>query len=269
MIEIQFCSKQKSYNIVYEYHYSKVMPVLNKFFLLVLYEWKEIWTVTLWWWTQPLWTINKIFPNHKLTSKHYLEIWKMCFLKEYNKDNFWSQIMSALIKFMKTEPVFKDVLFLYTLADWIMWKPWYVYQASNFYYIWSFDTLVYYNEKTKEKIHPRTAKKLLRENEIYSKKDKLFWLTYDFMEYKWISKIQWKMYRYIYPINKNAKKILNEYKNDFKNPKKEDLKWYKMTQWNKEEITMPDFDLSFEWWENSKNIQLFRKWLNEKSLFDI
>lgn len=268
MIDISFCSKEKSYNIIYQYHYSKVMPVLNKFYLLVKNEWKEIWTITLWRGTQPLWTINKIFPNHNLTTANYLEIWKMCFLAEYNKDNFWSQIMSALIKFMKSEMVFKDVLFLYTLADGIMWKPWYVYQASNFYYIGSFDTLVYYNEQTKEKIHPRTAKKLLKENEIFSKKDKLFWLTYDFMEHKWISKIQWKMYRYIYPIKKCAKKILNEYKNDFKNPKKEDLKRYKMTQWHKEEIGMPEFDMELEDGMNSKNINLFKLSLNKKSLFD-
>lgn len=254
-MKIEFCDKNKAYEYIYKYHYSKVMPKLNKFYLLVKDNDKEIWVVTLWWGTQPLWTINKLFPNDNLITKNYLEIGKMCFIPECNNSNFGSRIMSELIKFLKSQEEFKELLFLYTLADGIMWKPWYVYQASNFQYIGSFDTLVYLDNNTWEKIHPRTAKSLCKENAEFLWKEKVFWLTYDFMETKNISKIQWKMFRYIYPLNKKAKKILNWYNYLYNNPKSDDIKWYKMTQWKKEKIDMPYFNMEIESGFNSSNIK--------------
>lgn len=257
MISIEQTTKDVAYEFIYNYHYSKVMPVLNKYFLLVKEDWNDIWVVTLWWWTQPLWTINKLFPNCWYKTSDYLEIWKMCFVPWVNNSNYWSMILKEIIKYIKSN--IKSVKFLYTLADWIMWKAWYVYQASNFMYIWNFDTLVYLDNNTWEKIHPRTAKNLCKENAEFSWKEKVFWLTYDFMEYKNISKIQWKMFRYIYPMDKKWRKLINSIYSEKENPKKENIKWYEMKKWNKIEIDMPKFNMKYEEWHNSKNIKLFKK----------
>jgi hypothetical protein len=253
MVTIKKTTKEYAYSFIYKYHYSKVMPVLTKHYLLVTIWWIDVWIVTLWWGTQPLWTIKKIFPNENLTTASYFEIWKMCFTPECNNGNIWTQIMSELIKFLKKE--FPELMFLYTLADGIMWKPWYIYQASNFKYIGSFDTLVYRDNKTWEKIHPRTAKDLCRRNAEFLWKDKVFWLTYDFMDKENISKIQWKMYRYMYPLNRKAKKILDDNYWLLKNPKTADIKWYDMKSKIKIEIPMPEFNMDKEDWFNSKNIQ--------------
>jgi len=256
MITLQPTTKDKSYEFIHSYHYSNVMPRLNKVYLLATENGKELWTITLWWGTQPLWTINKLFPNDNLKTTDYFEIGKMCFIPECNESNFWSRIMSALIKYLKKE--YKQLLFLYTLADGIMGKPWYVYQASNFEYIGSFDTLVYLDTKTGEKIHPRTAKSLCQENARFLWKEKVFWLTYDFMETKQIKKIQGKMFRYVYPLNKRATKILNNAKLKVgKRPKKEDIKWWEMKSWGKTEIDMPEFNMGIKTGYNKDNISRF------------
>lgn len=260
MITFSKTSKEKAFDFIFKYHYSNVMPKLNKVYLLVTEDGKELWIVTLWWGTQPLWTINKLFPDDNLKTTDYFEIGKMCFIPECNESNFWSRIISELIKYLKKE--YKDLLFLYTLADWIMWKPWYVYQASNFVYIGSFDTLVYLNISTWEKIHPRTAKSLCQENARFLGKEKIFWLTYDFMETKWIQKIQWKMFRYIYPLNKRAKKLLSKYPYwKDKRPKKDDIKWFLMESGKKTDIPMPQFNMDITDWYNRKNIQQFNQQL--------
>lgn len=261
MVVITETSKECAYSFIYKYHYSKVMPVLTKHYLLVNVWWKDVWIVTLWWWTQPLWTIKKLFPNENLTTDSYFEIWKMCFIPEMNNGNMWSTILKHIIKFIKQK--FPDLLFLYTLADWIMWKAWYVYQASNFKYIGSFDTLVYLDRNTWEKIHPRTAKSLCKENAEFLWKDKVFWLTYDFMEKKNISKIQGKMFRYIYPLNKKATKIVSNQYWYIKNPKKQDIKWFEMLPFKKIQIDMPEFNMEFQDWFNKNNIE---KALNNKKV---
>lgn len=128
-----------------------------------------------------------------------------------------------------------------------MGKCGYVYQASNFKYIGSFETSVYRDVKTGEKIHPRSAKQLCIENADFEGKEKVFWLTHDFCEYKGIDKINGLMFRYIFPLNKQASKVLNdypEYKN-LTNPKDENLRFRKRVSKGKfEEIAQPDFDMN-------------------------
>ena len=68
---------------------------------------------------------------------------------------FGSLVISALVKWLRENT---DFLFLYTLADGIMGKCGYVYQASNFRYCGSFTTSVYRDSVTGEKIHPRSAR---------------------------------------------------------------------------------------------------------------
>lgn len=201
--------------------------------------------VTLGWGTQPLQTIKKIFYKHDLLTKDYFEIGKMCFSPEFNGDkNFGSIVISKLVKWMKDNT---DCLFLYTLADGIMGKPGYVYQASNFNYIGKFKTQVYMDVNTGEKIHPRSAKELLKENADFDGVKKRFWLTHDFCVHKGIDKINGFMFRYIYPLNKEAKKILKEYDeyHNNKNPKDCDLIFEKRISNGKfEKIEKPNFDMN-------------------------
>ena len=93
-------------------------------------------------------------------------------------------------------------------ADGIMGKCGYVYQASNFLYGGTFYTQVY--EINGEKVHPRATRKLCEENAKFSGKERVFWLTSDFMQEKGIKKIEGYMFRYIFPLNKKAKKLLKK-----------------------------------------------------------
>ena len=88
-----------------------------------------------------------------------------------------------MIRWMKENT---DCLFLYTMADGIMGKCGYVYQASNFYFGEKYWTQVYMMENG-EKLHPRSAKLLCEENAKELGKSKVFWLTSDFMKKKILS----------------------------------------------------------------------------------
>jgi len=203
-------SKDRAIAFIFQYHYSQIMPRLTKYYLGI-YEDKVLkGVITLGYGTQPLGTIKKLFYKHDLKSKDYLEIGKMCFIRDVNGDkSFGSKAISVLVKWIKAN--MKEVKFLYTMADGIMGKAGYVYQASSFRYLGSFWTSVYMDNDTKEKIHPRSAKKLCQENAILENKKKVFWLTQSFCDKKNISKIDGLMFRYIMPLNKEANKILDEY----------------------------------------------------------
>lgn len=217
-IKIDVIDKESAVLFVQTYHYSKIMPRLTKHYLGVYENEILCGVVTLGWGTQPLQTIKKIFYKHNLESKDYFEIGKMCFLPEKNNSNFGSRAIKSVVKWIKANT---SCSYLYTLADGIMGKCGYVYQASNFVYIGKFKTSVYYDKKTGEKIHPRSAKELCKENAEFEGKKKVFWLTDEFCKCKGIDKINGLMFRYIYPLSKTAKKILKEYPeyNGLQNPK--------------------------------------------------
>jgi len=84
------------------------------------------------------------------------------------------------------------------------------------------------------------------ENAQWEGKKKVFWLTHDFCEHKEIDKINGLMFRYIYPLNKTANKILKsypEYMNN-KHPKDSDLVFQKRVSNGKfVEIEKPDFNM--------------------------
>ncbi len=128
--------KEQAIGFIRRYHYSKIMPRLNKHYLGFYTGNRLAGVVALGWGTQPLQSIRKMFPRHRLQSSDYLEIGKMCFLPEMNGNQcFGSRVLSQLVKWLKRNT---DCLFLYTLADGIMGKCGYVYQAANFRYIGSF-----------------------------------------------------------------------------------------------------------------------------------
>jgi hypothetical protein len=77
-------------------------------------------------------------------------------------------------------------------------------------------------------------------------KDKVFWLTPDFCEMKGIDRIRGLMFRYIYPLNKTARKILDSYEEytHLKNPKQNDLLFERrITGGRYERIIQPKFNM--------------------------
>lgn len=241
---VEQMNKEEAIKFVQMYHYSKILPRLTKHYMGVYNENGLVGVITLGWGTQPLQTIKKIFPNHELITNDYIEIGKMCFSPFLNNNSHsGSQILSALVKWLKANTEYK---FLYTLADGIMGKCGYVYQASNFKYIGDFTTSVYRDKRTFEKIHPRSARQLCEENAEWEGKEKVFWLTHDFCEYKGIEKINGLMFRYIYPLDKKSKKILNTYDKykELSNPKDDDLIFKKRVRKGKFMlIEQPRFDM--------------------------
>ena len=238
--EIHKLHKINAIEFVQKYHYSPVMPTLTKHFLGFYLDGELKGVLTLGWGTQPKGTINKMFPG--LESKDYYEIGKMCLSKDLNDTkSAGSQMISATIRWMKENT---ECLFLYTMADGIMGKCGFVYQASNFYFGEKYWTQVYLMENG-EKLHPRSTKELCKENAKFSGREKIFWMTTDFMKHKGIRKINGYMFRYIYPLNKKAKKLMKngstlEWGKNY--PKEKDLKWVDVTDVkNKEIIDRPPF----------------------------
>lgn len=233
--------KTTATHFVYQHHYSQIMPRLTKYYLGIFNGNALCGVVTLGWGTQPLQTIRKLFPNQQYVTADYLEIGKMCFIPQLNNSNFGSMALSLLVKWCKKNTGIK---FLYTLADGIMGKCGYVYQASNFRYIGYFKTSVYMDSKTGEKIHPRSAKQLCVENAVWEGKKKVFWLTDDFCKYKGIDKINGLMFRYIFPMDKHSQKILSETFPILNNPKDADLKFEKrVSKGVFQEIDQPIFNM--------------------------
>ena len=184
-MEVVEIDKHTAINFVHQFHYSKILPRLTKYYLGI-YENNELQGVfTLGWGTQPLHTIKKIFYKHDMVSENYIEIGKMCFLPKCNNSNFGSRAIKEVVKWLKSNT---NIMFLYTLADGIMGKCGYVYQASNFIYIGKFKTSVYMNTRTGEKIHPRSAKQLCKENAFLKEKRKYFGLPMNFANTKELTK---------------------------------------------------------------------------------
>lgn len=248
---IREIDKHIAVDLIQKTHYSKVMPKLTKHFLGCYLEDELVGVLTLGWGTQPKGTINKLFPG--LETKDYYEIGKMCMLEKMPR-NSESQMLSAVVKWMKKNT--PDRLFLYTWADGIVGKPGYVYQSFNFLYggfIW---TDIYMSDKG-EKIHPRTSRMLCEENAKMIGKDKVFWLTYDFMKQKGIKRIKGKQFRYILPLNKKSKRMLKNSTVSWTKeyPKDKDLQWKEMIGKGKYKLINeePKFNLDIVEY-NSKNV---------------
>lgn len=259
-MKIEEIPKSRAIRFIHKHHYSKILPRLTKHYIGFIEENELVGVVTLGWGTQPLQTIQKLFPDEGFITGDYFEIGKMCFKPDKNDSNFGSYAISQLISWIKKN---LEIKFLYTLADGIMGKCGYVYQASNFIYLGSFKTDVYMDDETGEKIHPRSARTLLEENEEWSGKEKVFWLTHDFCEYKGISRIRGLMFRYIYPLSKKYRKTVKKRYGGLEYPKKEDLIFDKrMEKGRYEVIDQPDFDMdvfdhNYQKWGVNKNSKKF------------
>ena len=255
-------NKYTAAELVQKYHYSPVMPRLTKTYLGFFLNNELVGVMTFGWGTQPLGTLNHLFKGLGLTTKDYYELGKMVMDDKMGK-NSESQMISSAIKWLKINH--PEKMFLYTLADGIVSKAGYVYQSANFLYGSYFWTDVYIGNDG-EKIHPRTAKGLCKENAKFLGKEKVFWLTRDFMKTKGITRIRGKMFRYIMPLSKKAQKLLASSSvkwimNDY--PKDKDLEWKIQTDdgyiVTKE---MPKMNLSAVN-INKKNVDSFKRVENE------
>lgn len=71
--------REQAIFFIRNYHYSKVIPRLCKYFLGIYCEKELLGVIELGWGTQPLQTIRKLFPKQNLVTKDYLEIGKCVF----------------------------------------------------------------------------------------------------------------------------------------------------------------------------------------------
>ena len=258
---IKEISKGEGLILIFKYHYSNVMPRLTKHVLGGYIDNKLCGVITLGWGTQPKRTIVKLFPE--LITKDYYEIGKMCLIEELGR-NSESQFISKCIKFIKDN---YSIKLLYTWSDGIVGKPGYVYQSANFLYggyIWT----DIYITKDGEKIHPRSTKQLLIENQKYSKINKLFWLTSDFLKFKQIKHYKGKQFRYVYPLMKFKmfKKLETTVEWNLNYPKHDSLIWKIQVEKRKYLITksVPIFNKS-ACKINAKNINSSLKKISEKN----
>ncbi len=190
-------------DIVFNNHYSKVMPRLTKHFLGSFIDKKLVAVLTLGWGVQPLNTIKILFPS--LITKDYLEIGKMCMLEELPK-NSESMILSKMFKWVKENR--PDVKLIYTWADGILGKPGYVYQAANFLY-GGFITTDLYLSDTGERVHPRTAQSYLKDKKDVSigrRPNKEFLIENNWSHYRG------RQFRYVYFLcdKREKKRLLKE-----------------------------------------------------------
>jgi len=255
-------------DIVFNNHYSKIMPRLTKHFLGSFIDNKLVAVITLGWGVQPLNTIKNLFPS--LKSKDYLEIGKMCMLEELPK-NSESVILSKMFKWVKENR--PDIKLIYTWADGILGKPGYVYQATNFLY-GGFITTDLYLSDTGERVHPRTAQSYLKDKKnlnIGRRPTKEFLIENNWSHYRG------RQFRYVYFLcsKREKKRLLKE----------TDIKWNrtypkdKELVWKKKDFT--DGSWSFvneiEWRSNSplkynksaiKNSRVVSTYNKAKEFFD-
>jgi len=275
--EVKKIDKITAVMFIEKYHYSPVMPALTTHYLGFFLKDELSGVMTLGWGTRPRHTIAKILPTlkdelfelnvpnvrssgykHSLTN-YYFEIGKMCLLPKLNgTKSYGSCMISSSIRWIKRNTNCK---YLYTMADGIMGKCGYVYQASNFYFGERYWTDVYMMENG-EKLHPRSSKDLCKENVEWErrnddmfKKDKLSWLTTGFMKERGIRRYKGYMFRYIYPLDKRSAKILLKLSsmNWTKNyPKKDKLQWKDVTDLkdviiiNESDKSRPDFEMGVD-----------------------
>ena len=145
---------EAGYQLVAQYHYSKIMPRLTRVCYGGFVRDELVAMMSLGWGVRPLHTIRRLFPS--LSTKDYFEIGKLC-LKDEMPSNSESMFISRVLRNLKQDHPKKKLV--YTWADGMLGKPGYIYQASNFLYggyIWT-DS---YFSQDGEKIHPRTSQGL-------------------------------------------------------------------------------------------------------------
>lgn len=224
-IEVKEITKQEAEELIKKFHYSKIMPRINKLYLGGFIKNKLVGVMTCGWGTQPKATIKKLFPS--LDTKDYWEIGKFC-MEESMPNNSESHMLSKCLKYLKKN--YPKIKLLYTWSDGMLGKSGYIYQSANFLYggfIW---TDSFFTEQG-ERIHPRSCKDMLKENAKMVGKEKLFWFTPEFERFKKITRYKGNQLRYCYFLcSRGEKKQLikeSQFTWTINYPLKKDLKWKK------------------------------------------
>lgn len=220
-IQVRPIDKLTALALIFEYHYSKIMPRLTDIYLGGFIDDELIGVLTLGWGVRPHHTIHALFPS--LSTQDYYEIGKMCLAEKMPK-NSESVFLSRVIAWLKQNT---DKKLLYTWADGILGKPGYVYQAANFLYgefIWT----DLYISKDGEKIHPRTAQGIT--NQMQKKTVKLGHrpTRTQLKSFEW-NHYRGKQFRYLYFLcdRRQQKQLLAESTVPWTRtyPKQSDLEW--------------------------------------------
>lgn len=206
--------------MVKKYHYSNILPRINKHFVGFFLDEELVGVVTLGWGTRPLHTIKKIFPS--LETKDYFEIGRMCMTEDMPR-NSESQMLSKLVKWIKVNC--PEVKVLFTWADGMVGKPGYVYQASNFWYLGYIWTDMYMKDGIK--IHPRQTKQFFSNGENDSRLSAR--PTIEQMQRYGISHYKGKQFKYLLFLcdKHTTKSLINECTEPLSReyPKDTDLQW--------------------------------------------
>lgn len=229
-------SKFTAINFITTYHYSKVLPRINKVFLGGFVDGKLEAVMTLGYGTRPLHTIKIMFPT--LNVANYFEIGKLCVSEEMPK-NTESMFISRCIKYIKQHYPERKVLFSW--ADGIIGKPGYVYQCSNFYYGGLITTEMYIDESG-NRMHPRSFQGISP-----GKTSKFGSRSYEVTTKAGFTKYFGFQFRYIYPLcDKKEWKVLQETspfvwrRNEY--PKDVSCKWWKqISKGKREQCDLPPF----------------------------
>lgn len=224
-IKIKEITKQEAEELIFEFHYSKTMPRINKIYLGGFIENKLVGVMTCGFGTQPKATIKKLFPS--LDTKDYLELGKFC-MEEKQPHNSESHMLSRCLVYLKKN--YPKIKLLYTWSDGMLGKPGYIYQSANFLYggfIWTDSFFTEHGER----IHPRSCREMLKENAKIVGKEKLFWFTAEFERFKKIERYKGNQLRYCYFLCSKGekKKLIKESDMEWTTnyPLKENLKWKK------------------------------------------
>lgn len=217
-LTIKQITETEALEVVFDNHYSKIMPRLTKYYLGGFIDDVLVGVITLGWGVRPVHTIKLLFPS--LDRCDYFEIGKMC-MREDMPRNSESVFLSRTIAWIRANT---NAKILFTWADGILGKPGYVYQAANFLYggfIWT----DLYIADTGEKVHPRTSQSMTRDDDSkYGRRPKLAELRQ-----KGWNHYRGKQFRYIYFLcdKRTRKDLLKESEVDWNlpYPKDADLEW--------------------------------------------
>ena len=230
-------SKKDAVALINRFHYSKVLPRINRHFIGGFFDGELVAVCTLGYGVRPLHTIKKIFPT--LDVKDYLEIGKLC-VDDKMERNTESNFISQVISYIKAN--IQDIKILYSWSDGIIGKPGYVYQASNFYYGGFITTEMYLNEEG-FRMHPRTVQGL----STVKSSGKLNSRSFETTQAMGLKKYFGYQFRYCYPVchKKEWKKIVTQSTVKWERqgyPKDADCKWLIQTAKGKRaECEKPSF----------------------------
>ena len=191
-LTVRRIDKITALSLIFNYHYSKVMPRLTDVYLGGFIGSELVGVITLGWGVRPMHTIQCLFPS--LNTSDYYEIGKMC-MDEKMPANSESVFLSRVVRWIKQNT---DKKILFTWADGILGKPGYVYQGANFLYGGSIWTDLYLTADG-EKVHPRTSQGIT--NKIQTKAEGVKYghrpTREQLKEFGW-SHIRGKQFRYVY-----------------------------------------------------------------------